>query len=271
MTRVDRSGRQGSVRAILVGGAIALLLAVPAAVAASTGPESPPPPCALGTSTAVAGTPLEVTGARSTDQAVNASAWRTDKTVRDASVATLNGTWRAVFLFGAADGGSWMVDITVDGAWCESPLTVTLPPGVAAPPTEALLPRAPGDTGGSGADGISVQQAVVDAAVLLVLASWVFVLLIGIVHAFGRRTLSRPGVRRVAAGAAFVAILGASLAAWLVVYFGVGMSHFDTGIPTDEQAVLDAGFWVALVAGSVLGTFAALRIGRRPPSGASPS
>jgi hypothetical protein len=67
-TGMTRSGRTARpmlpLRALLVGGFVALLLALPVTVAASTGPETAPPPstpsCSLRTSTAVAGTPLEI-------------------------------------------------------------------------------------------------------------------------------------------------------------------------------------------------------------------
>jgi hypothetical protein len=261
-------------RALLAGGIVAMLLAVPAAVVAATGPETAPPPstptCALALSTAVAGTPFEVTGTTASGAAVTASAWRTDKTVREAAVATLNGTWRASFLFGAADGGEWTVAISGEGVDCASPLTVTLPPGMVAPPTQPAAVDVVPDASAGGVDAPSLQSVLVNGAVILVVGSWIFLPLVRFVHASGRRPLTRRGVRRVAMGAAFVAVLGACLAVWVVVDFGAALSHFDTTIPPDEQAVLNAAGWGTVAIGSVLGTLAALRVRRASPSPTSP-
>jgi len=230
-----RLGWSHVVRPLLIGCTVATLVALPAAAAASTGPETPPPssmlPCALGTSAAVAGTPLEIRGTTTSGDAVNASAWRDgDKTVREATVATLDGTWRAIFLFGAADGGEWTVQVSVDGTECASRLTVALPPGMVAPPTAAPAPEPDGSSSG-GFDGYALRTLAVNDGVALVLASWIFLALVRLVHTTGRRPLARPGVRRVATVAVFVAVLGAVLAVWIGVHFFDGMSHFDDGIP----------------------------------------
>jgi hypothetical protein len=274
VTRPGRSARPiQPLRALLAGGFLALPLALPAAVAASTDTAPPPstPSCSLRTSTAVAGTPLEIRGTTTSAAAVTASAWRADKTVREATVATLDGTWRAIFLFGAADGGQWTVGISGEGVDCASPLTVTLPPGMVAPPTQPPAVDAAPDASAGGIDGTSVRSALVNGTVILVVASWIFLALVGFVHASGRRPLARSGVRRAAAGAAFVAVVGAGLSAWFVVYFFVAMSHFDTSVPPNEQAALDTAGWGVVVVGSVLGTLAALRVRRSSPSPASPS
>jgi hypothetical protein len=172
-------------------------------------------PCALGTSAAVAGTPLEIRGTTTSGDAVNASAWRDgDKTVREATVATLDGTWRAIFLFGAADGGEWTVQVSVDGTERASRLTVALPPGMVAPPTGAPAPEPDGSSSG-GFDGYALRTLAVNDGVALVLASWIFLALVRLVHTTGRRPLARPGVRRVATVAVFVAVLGAVLAVWI--------------------------------------------------------
>lgn len=120
-------------------GAVLAVLALPESVLAATGPDlsSPLPQCTLETSTIAAGTPLELSGkVTPPDAFVGVSAYR-DKNIREASVASLNdGTWRAVLLFGAADAGVWTVGIHLGDTECASPLSVTLPAGVVAPPTE---------------------------------------------------------------------------------------------------------------------------------------
>lgn len=248
----------------IAGVAAVLLLALPVAVAASTGPDTAPPPstptCALEAATAVAGTPFEITGTTTSGAALTASAWRADKTVHEATVATLDGTWRAIFLFGPADGGEWTVDVSGEGVDCASSLTVTLPPGMVAPPTPAVDVTAAEPA--VGIDVSSLRSALANGAVVLVLGSWAFLLLLGVVHGLGRRPLARRGVRRMAVGAVFVAVLGAFVTAWVVGYLFAALSHFDTSIPSDEQAVLDAAGWGALAVGSVLGTLAALRVRR---------
>jgi hypothetical protein len=104
------------------------------------------------------------------------------------------------------------------------------------------------------------------AAVALVLTSWIFLALVRLVHATGRRPLARPGVRTAATAAVFVAVLGAVLTVWIVVYFFDSMRHFDDGIPAGDQVLLDAAGWGSLAVGSVLGTLAAMRVRRQSPS-----
>lgn len=262
--RMTGRGRVASLlRQLLLGGALAVLLGLPATVMAGTGPESPLPSCALGTSTLVAGTPLELTGTISTNEAVGVMARRVDGASREGTVSVVNGSWHAVLLFGAADSGSWTVEISADGANCTSALTVTLPPGVVAPPTLSPIPDQAQDAAVGGIDVPTLQAVAARTAVVLVLGSWIFLGLIQIVREFGRRPLGHPWVRRITRVATFLAILGAALGMWVVVYFLDAMRHFDSGIPTGEQVLLDAGFWGAVIVGSVLGTLVAVRVGDR--------
>ena len=259
--RMTGRGRVASLlRQLLLGGALTMLLGLPAAVMAGTGPESPLPSCALGTSTLVAGTPLELSGTISTNEAVGVLARRVDGASREGTVAVLNGAWHAVLLFGTADSGSWIVEIGADGANCTSALTVTLPPGVVAPPTLSPIPDQPQDTSVGGMDVPTLQAVAARTAVVLIVGSWLFVALIQIVRGFGRRPLVHPWIRRITRVATFLAILGAALGMWVVGYFFDAMRHFDSGIPASEQLLLDAGFWGAVIVGSVLGTMAALRV-----------
>lgn len=236
------------------------LTGFPAPALASTGTDTPPPPCALGTSTVMAGTPLDLSGTRSTNEAVTAMARRDDGAFLEGTVATLNGTWRAVLLFGAGDAGSWTVDISVDNVNCASPITVILPAGVAAPATQAPEQLQRLGTYAGGTDGPSLQTVALVAGVALVGGSWILLLLVALARAIGARPLAGRSSRWIIRGAAFLGVLGGCLAAWLVVDVAVGMSHFDSGIPPDQQVLLAAGFWVALIGGSVLGTLAARRV-----------
>ena len=116
-----------------------LALGIPSAAMASTQTEPAPAACHLPTSAALAGTPFELSGTTTTAEQVGLLARKDTGETREASVATLNGTWRAVIVFGAEDAGQWTVDLVVDGADCVSPLTVTLPAGMVAPPTRAPI------------------------------------------------------------------------------------------------------------------------------------
>jgi hypothetical protein len=107
--------------------------------------------------------------------------------------------------------------------------------------------------------GSMVTVAVV-AGVTLVGASWILLLLVALARAIGARPMARRSSRWIIRGAAFLGVLGGCLAAWLVVDVAVGMSHFDSGIPPDQEVLLIAGFWVALIGGWVLGTLAARRV-----------
>jgi hypothetical protein len=57
--------------------------------------------------------------------------------------------------------------------------------------------------------------------------------------------------------------MGGFLAVALLADLMVSLSHFDTGTPPDQQALLDAGIWAMAVVGSVVGAVAAVRIRTR--------
>jgi hypothetical protein len=250
---------------LLVGGLA--VLALPAPTAASTNPEPSPPPCALDASTLEAGTPLALAGTRSTEDPVGVMIRRADGEFREPAVVTINQTWRAVLLFGAADGGRWTVEVSVDGASCVSPLTVTQPTGVVAPPTPTPGAAPRPDTSAGAIDSASLRGAAVLTAAAVVVASWVFLVLLALVRASGRRAMARRPVRVAARAATFVAILGAGVAAWAIAYLMDSLLHFDTGVPPDQRAVLDGASWAVVVFGSVLGTLAALRVRVSAPAG----
>ena len=264
MTRTAGLGRM--TRSLLLVGALAVLMP-PAPTSASTNAEPSPPPCALDASTLEAGTPLALSGTRSTGDPVGVMLRRADGESREPVVVTLDQTWRAVLLFGAADGGSWTVEVSVDGASCVSPLTVTLPAGVVAPPSATPAAEPQPDTTARAFDAASFGPAALSAAAAAVVASWVFLALLALVRASGRTAMARRPVRVVARVAIFVAILGAGVAAWAAVYLGVSLGHFDSGIPPEQRTVLDAAFWGVVVLGSVLGTMAALRVRDSAPAG----
>jgi hypothetical protein len=181
-------------------------------------------------------------------------------------VAVVAGRWRGVIAFGAGDAGSWTIDVTVDGKDCVSPLTVTLPAGVVAPPTRTPAAVADDVSLPNGIDGGTVRGIAALAAAISVVASWVLLLTVALARVAGRRPLRRRRLRRIVQAATFVSVLGAFVFAELFVYFGVSMSHFDTGMSTGETAILDIGLWVAVLAGSVIGTIAARRLpGRSAP------
>jgi len=252
------------VRSLLLAGALAIL-ALPAPASASTDPEPSPSPCALGTSTLEAGAPLTLSGTRSTDEPVGVMARRADGEFREPAVVTIDQTWRSVLVFGAGDGGLWTVEVNVDGVSCVSRLTVTLPAGVVASPAPGAEPLS--DTPEGGLDTASLGDAAILSAVVLVIASWVFLAVLALVRATGRHVMVRRPVRAVAQVAAFVAILGAGMAAWAITDLMVGISHFDSEVPPDQQAALSVGFWVVLVLGSLLGTLAALKVQNSAPAG----
>lgn len=254
---------------LVASGVAAVLLAMPTSTMASTGPTVPPPsvpPCALGASTIVAGTPLAVSGIRTTTDAVGMMAARVDnRDKREIGVATVGSTWRAVLLFGAADGGSWVIELGVDGATCQSSLEVTLPEGVIAPPTQAPVAE-PGPSTGE-LVGETVRTAASLTVVGAVLASWIFMA----VYLLSLRSRARThrGVRVVARIAAFISVIGACYFVAFAIYFFVSISHFDSGIPPDQKALLDGGLWLAGILGSMLGTLAATRIRGRASTDAS--
>jgi hypothetical protein len=242
---------------LAVAGGLVLLLGLPAAVSAGTDTEQTLPPCDLGTATVQAGTPLQLSGKSTTNDAVGVMARRTDGQSREGTVlTTTSGSWRAILLFDASDGGSWTVEIGVDGALCSSALAVTLPAGVVAPPVQApdTTPRS------SGIDASAIKDAAVEVVTGLILLSWAFLLLIGIGRLFGVRLVLGRVMRGILRGAVFTAVLGACLFAWAVAYFMDGMAHFDSGIPAEQQVVLNVIGVGALVVGSLLGTLAALRV-----------
>jgi hypothetical protein len=236
------------------------LLGTPATVLGSTDPEPTPPPCDLETSNAVAGTPFEVSGTRKhQDESVGIVARSAYGDVRDASVALLDDTWRGVLLFGNADGGDWTIEISVDGVACVSRLTVTLPAGVVAPSRPPREEPVLVETS-AGIDAGTVRTAVAGGAATLVVASWVFLALLGVARLLGRQPFAHRILRRVASGATFVAVLGAFMAIGLFAYLVYSIGHFDTGIPPEQKVLLDVGLWVVGVVGAALGVLAARRL-----------
>jgi hypothetical protein len=262
-------GSPGRLRPLLIGGALAALLAMPGSTLASTDPETPPPSCDLGTSTLEAGTPLELSGTDSPDQVVGVVARRDDGQSRDVTVTTVNGAWHAVLLFGVADGGSWLVAVGGERSSCASPLTVILPAGVVAPPTPELAQDPASEPPAVAIDGETVWAAVWLIGTASVAGSWIMVVVLAVSRGARRRLLARRSGRLVARGASFVAVLGGCLAAWLVLDIAVSLSHFDTGPTPGEQRWLDLTLWAAVVGGSVLGTLLARRLRGAPVSGGS--
>lgn len=118
-------------------------------------------------------------------------------------------------------------------------------------------------------DGIDLWTLAVNGAAALVVASWAFLVLLGLVRITGRGPLARPRVRRVAAVAAFVGVLGVALAIWVAMEFLDGMRHFDDGIPPGDQALLGKAGWVLLVVGWFVGTLAAVWVGRPSRNGST--
>jgi hypothetical protein len=258
-----------SLRLFLSGVALATLIAGPASVLASTSPETPPPPCAFELSTAVAGTPVEISGPISPpDASVEISVERADKRSNQVTVATINGVWRGVLLFGAADAGLWTIHVSIGGAdECQSPITVTLPAGVVAPPTQPPVTPATDDVQPTpGFDGTDLRGLAIEAVVVLVVASWIFLALAGLARIVGARPLVRRWLRVIAVPATFLGVWGGLMAIVLIVDIAVSMSHFDTGTPAGDQALIDAGIWVVAVGGAILGTLAALRVRRETTS-----
>ncbi|MEO8570682.1 MAG: hypothetical protein ABI553_03190 [Chloroflexota bacterium] len=243
------------------GWAVLAALALPGSVLGATGPDlsSPPPPCALGASTIAAGTPLDLSGKVAPPDAFVGVSAHHDKDIREASVASLNdGSWRAVLLFGAADAGVWTVDIHIGETACASPLLVTLPAGMVAPPTQ---PPVGADEAGPPVDGqqaATIRDIGVKATVALVVGSWILLLCLAL--ASRARPLAHRGIRLAARAAAFIGILGAFVTVGLFAYFVDSVSHFDTGIPDADAAILTIGIVGLAVIGSILGTLAALRI-----------
>ena len=256
---MNGGGRQ--IRAFLAVTAAVLALGVPSAALASTYPEPGASPCHLPASTVVAGTPFELAGTTASTERVGLLARKDSGETREASVAMLNGTWRGVIVFGAEDAGQWTIDLVVDGAECVSPLTVTLPPGVVAPPPRTTVDDAAGEPPASGIDGSTILTAAAVGSAAAIVGSWLFLAIIAATRLGGGRPLEHRRLRRIVQGATFVAVLGGFATFGLVVYFGVSMSHFDTGLPSGEAALLDIGMVAAVVAGSAIGAIAARRVG----------
>lgn len=254
--------RLGSIGTVAFGAAMATMLAMPAGVHASTSPDPSPPSCVLETSTVDAGTQFEAAGRLpQPDSSVTVLATRDKNDVREASIFRSSDTWRGTIPFGAADGGSWLIEISVDGSDCVSPLQVVLPAGVVAPPTQA--PDDSIEQPMTGIDAGAIVGMAATVAAVLVVASWLFLIVLAILgFAKGARLREHTRLRALARVAAFLAILGGFLAVGIFIYFGIAMSHFDSGIPPDQKALLDIGMWGLAVTGSVAGVVIARRLGR---------
>ncbi len=269
--------RQAGVRSLLSGarmvlvaaGCIALSLAAPVSTVASTYPEPSLPGCDFPASTVRAGEALELSGSRTTTEPVGLTVVRVDnRDKRAIDAATVGSTWHAVLVFGAADRGAWTIDLVVDGAECASPLTVTLPDGVL--PVETAAPIPGPDESESVMDNGTIWTALWLGVAGTVLASWLFMLTF-MASARARKSAGRT-IRWVARGSAFISVIGACYFVALAAWFYVGIVHFDTGIPPDQEALLNGGLWLAGILGSILGTLAATRIRvARPPSLPGPS
>ncbi len=249
------------VRVFFAATAAVLSLGVPPTAMASTQTEPPTAACHLPTSAAVAGTPFELSGTTTSAERVGLLARKDTGETREASVATLNGTWRAVIVFGAEDAGQWTVDLVVDGADCVSPLTVTLPAGMVAPPTRAPIDETAIEPPPTGVDGSTILTAAAAAGAAAVVGSWLFLSIIAAAQLVGARPLQRRRLRAIVQSATFVAVLGGFATVGLVFYVGFQMSHFDTGLPSGEAALLDISMWGVVVAGSAIGVIAARRVG----------
>jgi hypothetical protein len=236
------------------------LLVLPGAVAASTLPGPSIPQCTLGVANLEAGTPLALSRRRATGEPVAVLGRRADGAAREFQAVTAAGTWRVDLVFGAADAGSWTIEVVVDGASCASQLTVTLPAGAVAPAILPIASEPAPDASTAGIDGSSLASTAPLAAAALVVASWIFLALLALVRVAGGQPLARRAVRRAARGAIVVATVGAGLAAWAIAYFMDGMAHFDSGIPPDQQRVLNAAFWGVIVLGVTVGMLAAGRL-----------
>jgi hypothetical protein len=251
-----------------VGLATIVLLGTPVTVLASTDPEPTSPPCDLGTSNAVAGTPFEISGRRKhQDEPVGIMARSAYGDIREGSVALLDDKWRGVLLFGNADGGDWTIDINVDGGNCVSQLTVTLPAGVVAPSRppeeEPVLVETT-----TGVDSGTVRTAMAGGAAALVVASWVLLAVLGVARLLGGQPLARRNLRRVASAATFVAILGVFMGIGLFAYLVYSIGRFDTGIPPEQKVLLDVGLWVVGIVGACVGVFVARRLLEAPSAAA---
>jgi hypothetical protein len=259
--------RHQAARWLLLAMAVATFMVRPVSASASTSSEAPPARCASAMPTALTGTPVEISGPMPSNGAVAVVADRPDKRVREGTVTTANGAWRAVILFDASDAGSWTVHVSFDGAaGCESPMTVVLPAGVVAPPTQAAgaTDAQPSTTEPTaGFDVADLGGLAVEAAAILVLGSWIFLAIVAVARLIGARPLSRRWLRAIAIPATFLAIAGGFLTVALLAAFMVSLGHFDTGTPPDQQALIDKAIWAMAALGAILGTLAALRVRNR--------
>jgi len=253
------------VTAVILG--LALLSASP--VNGATGPDPAAPPCALGAGVVLAGTPLQLSGTTTSAEPVGVMAKAADGRFLEGTVRQGGGTWSALLTFGAGDAGSWNVEEVVDGTSCVSAISVALPPGVTAPP--ATVVSNPASAIDQGLDTEAVGSMLVMAIAILVIGSWLFLVLVAVAHLIGRAPLRGRSTRRLAQGSAVVAVVGAAMFVWFVADVVIGFSHFDSGIPPGEQALLDGGFWLALIGGAVLGLLAARRLGRGSSGAAATS
>ena len=254
----------GRVLPIAATAALLWVVALPGAAAASTEPEASPPPCDLPTSTVVAGTPLVLTGPATSSTAVGVMARSELGSFREGAVIVSDGRWRAVVVFGAEDRGSWTIDVAVDGVNCLSPLTVTLPPGVVAPPrpTDDLeaVDAAPRVVNGS---DVLAAAALTFAAV--VLGSYVVLATVSVAAVLGARPMRVRAVRVATRVGTFFAVLGTLVGVASFVALVYSIAHFDSGLSSVESAVLTIVMWLVVVAGSGLGVVAARRVAIGPP------
>jgi hypothetical protein len=237
------------------------MVALPGTSLAAAQPDPSDDPCGLGTAVVIAGRPLRLSGTLTNPQELVAiSARNAEGAFREGDVVMTGTSWRASLTFHAGDAGAWIVDLAVDGRDCTTTLGVVLPDGATAPPHETpaaeelLVTRPPAIT----ADGI--RAAAVLVAVAAVIGSWLFLGGVAAARVLGLRPLARRGLIVPARAAAFVAVLGGFAAAYTFVWFGISMSHFDTGIPPGEEALFRIGLVVVLVIGSVAGATAARRL-----------
>jgi hypothetical protein len=253
--------RRGTVVAALV--VLVTIGLDPGRMSASTTSEAPPEACTFPVPTAITGSPVELSGLVSTaGGSVEIEADGPDKRVREATGTTADGAWHAVLVFGAADAGPWTLRVSIEGGPpCQGPMSVVLAQGAVAPPTPAEGEEGQQHEATSGDVAAGLRGLAVEAFAGLVLGSWIFLMVVGLAAMIGARPLSRPRVRMIAAPATFLAIVGGFLSVALLTDFMVSLSHFDSGTPPDQQAVLDKAIWAAAAIGTILGAIAAFRIG----------
>jgi hypothetical protein len=250
--------RRGWLRSVVfTAAAMFAVIGLPASVLASTSDEPAAPSCDLPTTSVVAGTPLELSGPTTTSERAGVLARKDTGESREGTASTVSGTWRAVILFSTEDAGHWTIDLSVDGTNCVSPLMVTLPAGVTPAPARLAVDQSdPVET--PVVDASTITSSVETAAALLVVLSWIALVIVAIAGLAGATWPGR--LHRLIQAAIFIGVLGAFVGAGLVVYFEVSMSHFDTGIPDEQKALLDVAMWVLVAAGSAVGAIAARRV-----------